>query len=86
MQDRIKESTTSWLSLFVDLAHDAQAAGELSPDEDLEQFAFDIDAALLLGNLTYVLHQSPAALERAMKAVHARVERAKAWKNETVTP
>jgi hypothetical protein len=80
VRDRIKQTTTGWLSLFVDLARDAQTAGELSPDEDLEQFAFDVDSALLMANLTYVLNQDPKALDRGMCAVRTRLEHATAWK------
>ncbi|MGE0059980.1 MAG: TetR/AcrR family transcriptional regulator [Dehalococcoidia bacterium] len=85
VQDRIKETTAGWLSLFVDLAHDAQTAGELSPDEDLEQFAFEVDSALLMANLTYVLNQDPTALDRGLKAARRRIAQARAWKSQPAT-
>jgi AcrR family transcriptional regulator len=85
VQDRIKQTTNGWLSLFEDLAADAQAAGELSPDEDLQQFAFEIDSGLLMANLTYVLHQQPAALERGRVAVRARIQEARARARTPVT-
>jgi AcrR family transcriptional regulator len=82
VQDRIKEATSAWFSLFDDLVADAAAAGELSPTEDLHQLAFEVYAPMLMANLTFVLYQQPEALDRGLAAVHARIAQAKAWRPE----
>jgi AcrR family transcriptional regulator len=81
VQDRIKEATSAWFSLFDDLVADAYAAGELSPTEDLKQLAFEVYAPLLMANLTFILYQQPEALDRGLDAVHSRIARATAWKS-----
>ena len=56
----------------------AQEMGELDPDEDPAQLAFEIDAMLKMATAVFVLQDDAEALERARRGVsESRVERAK---------
>ena len=58
------------------LAHEvatAQAAGELGPAADPSQIAFELNAFMVLANLQFVATSDLGALERARRAVDARL-------------
>ncbi len=58
-----------WLGLLEQMARDAQDCGELDPAADIEQLAFELDAALELANYLFVLYRDPEVLERGRTAV-----------------
>ncbi len=49
------------------------AAGEIDPDADVEQRAFEIDSLVLGAHSAFLLLADPADLERARRAVRARL-------------
>lgn len=66
---------TAWLDAMVAAARVAQEQGELDPGANLDQLAFELDAALELGNYLYVLYRDPHVLEEARTAVRAAIHR-----------
>ena len=67
-----------WLGLLEQMARDAQDCGELDPEADIEQLAFELDAALELANYLFVLYRDPEVLERGRTAVGNAIERRRA--------
>src|SRR3954453_6306923 len=58
-----------WLTLLAEQVASAQAAGELDPNADPAQVAFELHAYMVLGNMQYVASADPAFLERVRSAV-----------------
>ena len=52
----------------------AQEAGDLDPDIDAEQLAFELDALGAAANQQFQLMQDPAVFDRAERAIRARLE------------
>jgi AcrR family transcriptional regulator len=77
VQDRIIQSHRDWMELLEKLASEARERGSISESEDPAQLAFELDAYLLMGNQVFVLYDDAGALQRAMVAIRARLERAK---------
>lgn len=65
----------AWLDGLVAAARAAQQQGELDPRADLEQLAFELDAALELGNYLYMLYRDTGALQQARTAVSGAIDR-----------
>jgi AcrR family transcriptional regulator len=65
-----------WLAGLEAAARRAQEQGELDPDADAAQLAFELDAALELANYFWVLYRDPAVIHRARTAIHAAIARA----------
>ena len=65
-----------WLQLVVETIREAQADGDIKPEEDAEQLAFELTGYLLLGNTQFVVTQKKAATERARRAVERRLAQA----------
>jgi AcrR family transcriptional regulator len=74
VKDRIVLVQRGWLALLEQLISDAQARGGLRPDEDPAQLAFELNAYLLMGNTSFVLHDDPAYLRQARTAINRRIE------------
>ena len=62
-----------WMGLLQAAARDAQAEGAISPSEDVEQLAFELDAYLLLANAQFVALRSGMPIARAKSAIAARL-------------
>src|SRR3954447_17645314 len=62
-----------WLALLAGEVAAAQGAGELDPDADPAQVAFDLHSFMVLGNMQFVAGAGPAALERVRSAVETRL-------------
>ena len=73
---RIADFQTGWNRLVVELITQAQAAGDIDPDEDPQQLAFELSAMLAQANATYVMFTDTHALDRARVAVASRLRRA----------
>lgn len=71
VHDEIASAQRQWTALLRSVAAEAVAAGRLSSAVDADQLAFHLAALLAGANLTYVLHDDPAALRRARAAVDA---------------
>jgi AcrR family transcriptional regulator len=76
VRERIVESQAGWIGSLVQLVRQAQEAGELSPDEDAEQLAFELNSYLSMGNTGFVLLEDEAQLDRARAAIRSRLARA----------
>jgi AcrR family transcriptional regulator len=57
---------------------DAQAEGAIDPSEDVEDLAFELNSYLSLANSQFVLSQNSAPIERARRALEARLAAAAA--------
>jgi hypothetical protein len=64
----------AWIALIERLVREAQELGEIDPEADPAQITFEISAALLMAHSTYPLTGDRADLERARRAVRARVD------------
>src|SRR3954465_10511394 len=62
-----------WLTLLAQQVMAAQATGELDPDADPPQVAFELHAFMVLGNMQYVAGGGPAVLAFVRRAVDARL-------------
>jgi AcrR family transcriptional regulator len=65
-----------WIALQASLVREAQAAGELDPDADAEQLAFELESALFLANQLFVISADPAVMRRGRAAFRGRLEAA----------
>jgi AcrR family transcriptional regulator len=68
-RDRVVEILDKWLSLFRQCILDAQAAGEIDPQAEVAQAAFEVQAMLLAGNFQFVMTNDPLRLTQARKGV-----------------
>jgi AcrR family transcriptional regulator len=73
VQDRIREIQGARTEQIHALIRDAQTAGAISADEDPAQLAFDLNAAALMGNTMFVLHDDVSYLELARAAIRRRL-------------
>ena len=73
VRERIAAFQHEWGDGLVRLVEGAQAAGELRPEEDAEQLAFELTAHLLMANTAFLLYNSPEAIDRGRAAVAARL-------------
>lgn len=64
-----------WLDGLASAARVAQQRGEVDPDADVEQLAFELDAVLELGNYLYMLYREPEMLKRSRTAVRDAIAR-----------
>src|SRR3954447_11468734 len=62
-----------WLTLLAEQVAAGQAIGELDPDADPSQIAFELNAYMVLGNMQFVATSDPAALDHVRRAVDARL-------------
>jgi AcrR family transcriptional regulator len=76
IHDEVADGQRGWLGLLADQVTTGQGQGELNPDVDPEQLAFELYAPIELANFLYVLFRDPVIIERARVAVAATLERA----------
>jgi len=62
-----------WLALLAEEVAAGQAAGELDPDADPPQIAFELNAFMVLGNIQFVASGDRAALDHVRRAVDTRL-------------
>jgi AcrR family transcriptional regulator len=74
VRDAIAEDFRSWRELVANRVRAAQAAGQLDPEADPEQIAFELDALGVAANVRSQLDRDDAAFERARRAIHARLD------------
>jgi AcrR family transcriptional regulator len=68
-RDRVVQVLDQWQSLLRQCILDAQASGEIDPQAEVAQAAFEIQAMLLAGNYQFVLTNDPVRLSQARKGV-----------------
>jgi AcrR family transcriptional regulator len=78
VRDAVAENQVDWLALLERLAREAQELGELEPEVDARQLAFELNAVMVAANNTFILQGDPEILERGRAAVHDRIDRARA--------
>ena len=62
-----------WLGLLAEEVAAAQTAGELDPDADPPQIAFELNAYMVLGNMQFVATADLSAFDRVRRAVDNRL-------------
>jgi len=73
VRDRVACYQRQWRELLAQTTRDAQAAGELTPDADPDQLAFEIGAILAGANIAAVLHDDNTIIDRAREAIRQRI-------------
>jgi hypothetical protein len=73
VHDRAAGYQREWRDLLEQTAREAGQAGELPPGTDPEQLAFELSTILAGTNIVTVLHDDDAAIDRARRAVAARL-------------
>ena len=77
IHDEVAAFQRGGMSLLEGLVTTAQQRGELDPDIDPGQLAFELYAALELANYLSTLHRDPALIERGRTAVQAAITNAR---------
>ena len=65
---------TRWADTLASYAREAIDRGELQPDTDPEQLAFELDALGVAVNSGWQLHENVAVFERGHRAIRRRLE------------
>ena len=73
VRDAVAAQQSDWMQLLERLAYKAVEHGELEPDVDPAQLAFELNAVLVSANTSFILHGNPAVFERARAAVRGRL-------------
>jgi hypothetical protein len=63
-----------WLALLEQTIQQAQAEGDVDPEIDPAQLAFEIEANLLLSNALFAMTAEPTPIERARRALERRFD------------
>ena len=73
VHERVATYQRQWSELLRQTARQAQIEGDLSPDTDPDQLAFELGAILTGTNIVAVLHSDDGAIQRARQAVRQRL-------------
>ncbi len=74
VRDAVAEQMTRWATALADYARAAIERGELEPDCDPDQLAFELDALGTAVNSGWQLHENVAVFERGHRAIRRRLE------------
>jgi AcrR family transcriptional regulator len=74
VRDAVAAQMTGWAQLLADYARAAVERGELEPDTDPEQLAFELDALGTAVNSGWQLHEDSAVFDRGRRAISRRLE------------
>jgi AcrR family transcriptional regulator len=75
LHDEVVRIQEGWLELVEGLIHTARERGELIPETDVGQLAFELYAALEMANFLSTLFRDPWAVERGRIAVRGAIQR-----------
>lgn len=78
IRDYIGQFAACWLGAIGNAVREAQELGEIAPEADPAQLAFETNALLAAANLAFPLFGDPAILERARTGVRERLHTAAA--------
>lgn len=78
IREQVAADHAQWLQTLETTARAAQARRELDRRADVEQLAFELDAAMELANYLYVLYRDAEILDRARRAVGDSIDRRRA--------
>jgi AcrR family transcriptional regulator len=73
VRDRLLAFLGDWLGRLEAAIRDAQSEGDIDPDEDPGQLAFELESSLLLANTQFVVAQNAEPIERARRAIERRL-------------
>ncbi|MDT0266054.1 TetR/AcrR family transcriptional regulator [Streptomyces sp. DSM 44915] len=73
VRDAVAGAREEWIGYVRGVLAGAQAAGELAPDCEVPQLAFELVALLEMANGDSVLHRDHGGYRRAARAIHARL-------------
>jgi AcrR family transcriptional regulator len=74
VRDAIATQQRQWLTLLERLAREAIELGELNPETDPAQLAFELKALLVAANTSLILLDDPTAFTRARQAIGERLQ------------
>jgi AcrR family transcriptional regulator len=74
VRDCVALQMTRWAEMLADYTRVAIERGEMDPDTDPEQLAFEIDALGTAVNSWWQLHQNEDVFERGRRAIRRRLE------------
>ena len=74
VRDAVAAQMTLWAGLLSDYTRDAIARGELRPETDPEQLAFEVDALGSAVSSGWLLSQDPVVFRRGHQAILRRLE------------
>jgi AcrR family transcriptional regulator len=75
-RDRVLELQAHWLGQFVAALGKARDGGELPPDADIDQLAFEVTAMLVRANFTWVVTGDRRVLDQARTGIRHALDRA----------
>ena len=73
VRDSVAEQMTRWATFLADYARVAIERGELEPDTDPDQLAFELDALGIATNSGWQLHEDATVFERGRRALRRRL-------------
>jgi AcrR family transcriptional regulator len=76
VHDAILAQRLDWLAILERLAAEATELGELEPDADPAQVAFELQALLVAANTSFILQGDGDVFERALVAIRQRLRTA----------
>jgi len=76
IRDRVLEGRGFWGKSLARAARDAQGAGDIRPEVDVDQLAWELSCLLVGANTTFLIDRSNIAFDRARRAIRERLERA----------
>jgi AcrR family transcriptional regulator len=71
--DRLRELMAGGIDALAGMVRAAQARGEVDPEADPDQLAFEIDSLLHGANAGFMLYRSDEPLERARRGIRERL-------------
>ena len=74
VRDAVAAQQRDWLALLARLAREAQELGELEPNADPVQLAFELNALLVAANTSFILQGDAGVFRRARGAIRARLQ------------
>ena len=74
VRDAVAAQVSGWAALLTDYARAAIERGELNPDTDPQQLAFELDALGTAVNSGWQLHEDTAVFDRGRRAIARRLE------------
>jgi AcrR family transcriptional regulator len=74
VRDAIATQQRQWLTLLERLAREAIELGELNPETDPVQLAFELKALLVAANTSFILLDDPTAFTQARQAIGERLQ------------
>lgn len=83
VHDAIVAQQLDWLALLEHLTREAMQSGDLDPDTDPAQLAFELQALLVAANTAFVLRGDTGAFARALEAIRTRLHAPRVAANGT---